>query len=84
MIRPLLKLDSTAGTARLTENVRGQVMRPADQVETFAAPLAEDCRIEDIAADFFVTPLVIQRRLKLATVSARLTVGDRAHAPVGQ
>src|SRR5690606_27657944 len=36
--------------------------------------------IEDIAADFSVTPLVVQRRLKLANVSPRLMADYRADA----
>ena len=36
--------------------------------------------IEDIAADFGVTPLVVQRRLKLANVSPRLLADYRAGA----
>ncbi|MFZ3121112.1 MAG: ParB/RepB/Spo0J family partition protein [Variovorax sp.] len=64
--------DGTARTASLTENVQREAMHPADQFEAFAALVAEGRPIEDIAADFSVTPLVVQRRLKLANVSPRL------------
>lgn len=67
----LLVADGTARTASLTENVQREAMHPADQFEAFAALAAEGRPIEDIAADFSVTPLVVQRRLKLANVSPR-------------
>ena len=68
----LLVADGTARTASLTENVQREAMHPADQFEAFAALVAEGRSIEDIAADFSVTPLVVKRRLKLANVSPRL------------
>jgi ParB family chromosome partitioning protein len=55
-------------------------MHPADQFEAFAALVAEGRPIEDIAADFSVSPLVVQRRLKLANVSPRLMADYRADA----
>ena len=72
--------DGTARTASLTENVQRETMHPADQFEAFAALVAEGRPIEDIAADFSVTPLVVQRRLKLANVSPRLMADYRADA----
>ncbi|AFT71017.1 Putative ParB-like nuclease domain protein (Rc106) [Alloalcanivorax dieselolei B5] len=74
----LLVADGTARTASLTENVQREAMHPADQFEAFAALVAEGRPIEDIAADFSVTPLVVQRRLKLANVSPRLLADYRA------
>ncbi|HFH3909407.1 TPA: ParB/RepB/Spo0J family partition protein [Pseudomonas aeruginosa] len=76
----LLVADGTARTASLTENVQREAMHPADQFEAFAALVAEGRPIEDIAADFSVTPLVVQRRLKLANVSGRLLADYRAEA----
>ncbi|KGH21625.1 ParB/RepB/Spo0J family partition protein [Comamonas thiooxydans] len=76
----LLVADGTARTASLTENVQREAMHPADQFEAFAALVAEGRPIEDIAADFSVTPLVVQRRLKLANVSLRLMADYRADA----
>lgn len=55
-------------------------MHPADQFEAFAALVKEGRPIEDIAADFGVSPLVVQRRLKLANVSPRLLADYRAAA----
>lgn len=76
----LLVADATARTASLTENVQREAMHPADQFEAFAALVMEGRPIEDIAADFSVSPLVVQRRLKLANVSPRLLADYRAEA----
>ncbi|MGB3288224.1 MAG: ParB/RepB/Spo0J family partition protein [Burkholderiaceae bacterium] len=76
----LLVADGTARTASLTENVQREVMHPADQFEAFAALVTEGRPIEDIAADFSVSPLVVQRRLKLANVSPRLLADYRTEA----
>ena len=76
----LLVMDANARTVSLTENVQREVMHPADQFEAFAALVREGRPIEDIAADFSVTPLVVQRRLKLANVSPRLMADYRADA----
>ncbi|MEX7575493.1 ParB/RepB/Spo0J family partition protein [Pseudomonas aeruginosa] len=76
----LLVADASARTVSLTENVQREAMHPADQFEAFAALVAEGRPIEDIAADFSVTPLVVQRRLKLANVSPRLLTDYRADA----
>jgi len=64
--------DDSATVVSLTENVQRQDMHPADQFEAFLALVNEGRPIEDIAADFGVTPLVVQRRLKLARISPRL------------
>ena len=76
----LIVADGSARTASLTENVQREAMHPADQFEAFAALVAEGRPVEDIAADFGVTPLVVQRRLKLANVSPRLMADYRADA----
>ncbi|MBT9508376.1 ParB/RepB/Spo0J family partition protein [Rhodoferax sp.] len=76
----LLVVDASARTASLTENVQREAMHPADQFEAFASLVAEGRPVEDIAADFGVTPLVVQRRLKLANVSPRLLEDYRADA----
>lgn len=72
--------DAAARTVSLTENVQREAMHPADQFEAFAALVAEGRAVEDIAADFGVTPLVVQRRLRLANVSPRLLADYRADA----
>ncbi len=71
--------DTSARTVSLTENVQREAMHPADQFEAFAALVAEGRPIEDIAAGFGVTPLVVQRRLKLANVSPRLLADYQAN-----
>ncbi|MFW5454144.1 ParB/RepB/Spo0J family partition protein [Thioalkalivibrio sulfidiphilus] len=76
----LLVADSSARTVSLAENLLREQMHPADQFEAFAALVKEGRPIEDIAADFSVTPLVVQRRLKLANVSPRLMADYRAGA----
>ncbi len=76
----LLVADASARTASLTENVQREAMHPADQFEAFAALVTDGRPVEDIAADFGVTPLVVQRRLKLANVSPRLLEDYRADA----
>ncbi|WP_137891287.1 ParB/RepB/Spo0J family partition protein [Ramlibacter sp. 2FC] len=70
--------DASARTVSLTENVQREAMHPADQFEAFASLVAEGRPVEDIAADFGVTPLVVQRRLRLANVSPRLLADYRA------
>src|SRR5450830_1023654 len=74
----LLVLDASARTVSLAENLLREQMHPADQFEAFAALVKEGRPIEDIAADFGVSPLVVQRRLKLANVSPRLMADYRA------
>jgi ParB family chromosome partitioning protein len=76
----LVVTDASARTVSLTENVQREAMHPADQFEAFAALVAEGRPVEDIAADFGVTPLVVQRRLKLANVSPRLLADYRTDA----
>lgn len=74
----LLVADASARTVSLAENVQRENMHPADQFAAFAALVKEGRPIEDIAADFGVSPLVVQRRLKLANVSPRLLIDYRA------
>ncbi|WP_027793664.1 ParB/RepB/Spo0J family partition protein [Paraburkholderia acidipaludis] len=74
----LLVADASARTVSLAENVQREAMHPADQFAAFAALVKEGRPIEDIAADFGVSPLVVQRRLKLANVSPRLMTDYRA------
>lgn len=74
----LLVADASARTVSLAENVMRESMHPADQFEAFAALVKDGRPIEDIAADFGVSPLVVQRRLKLASVSPRLRADYRA------
>lgn len=71
----LLVPDTSARTVSLTENVQREPMSPVDELFAWKALVAEGRALEDIAADFGVTPLVVKRRLRLANVSPRL-LGD--------
>jgi len=74
----LVVADAAARTVSLSENVQREAMHPAEQFAAFAALVAEGRPIEDIAADFGVSPLVVRRRLRLANVSPRLLADYRA------
>jgi ParB family transcriptional regulator, chromosome partitioning protein len=76
-VRCLLVPDASATTVSLTENFQREAMHPADEFEAFKALVDEGRSIEDIAADFGVTPLTVQRRLKLANVSHKLLADYR-------
>src|SRR3546814_18565550 len=73
----LLAADASARTVSLAENVQRENMHPADQFAAFAALVKEGRPVEDIAADFGVSPLVVKRRLKLAHVPPRLMADYR-------
>lgn len=67
---PCLKVSyERALEISLTENSGREEMHPADQFEAFKALLDAGQSVEDVAARFGVSPLVVQRRLKLANVS---------------
>jgi ParB family chromosome partitioning protein len=53
----------------LAENCGREPMHPADEFDAFRSLFDAGQSIEDVAARFGVTPLVVQRRLKLANVS---------------
>lgn len=76
-VRCLLVPEPSATTVSLTENFQREQMHPADEFEAFKALVDEGRPIEDIAADFGVTPLTVQRRLKLANVSHKLLADFR-------
>jgi ParB family transcriptional regulator, chromosome partitioning protein len=63
---------------KTTENVQREAMHPADQFEAFAALVVEGRPVENIAVDFGVTPLVVERRMRLGNVSPRLLADYRA------
>lgn len=58
--------------ASLSENCFHVPMHAADEYEAFAKLIAQGRSMEDVAAAFGVTPLVVKRRMKLATVSPTL------------
>jgi len=77
----LLVPNTSARTVSLTENVQREPMSPVDELFAWKALVAEGRALEDIAADFGVTPLVVKRRLRLANVSPRL-LADYQHGNV--
>ena len=60
--------------ASLAENCFHVPMHAADEFIAFAKLIAEGKSVEDVAAAFGVTPLVVKRRMKLSTVSPKLMV----------
>ena len=58
--------------ASLSENCFHVPMHPADEYVAFAKLSGQGKSVEDVAAAFGVTPLVVKRRMKLATVSPKL------------
>jgi ParB family chromosome partitioning protein len=58
----------------LAENVLREAMHPADQFVAFKALVDSGQSVEDVAAQYSVTPLVVQRRLKLANVAPEFLV----------
>lgn len=60
--------------ASIAENCFHIPMHPADEFVAFAKLIGQGKSVEDVAAAFGVTPLVVKRRMKLATVSPTLMV----------
>jgi ParB family chromosome partitioning protein len=58
--------------ASLAENCFHVPMHPADEFAAFAKLIGQGKSVEDVAAAFGVTLLVVKRRMKLATVSPKL------------
>ncbi|QUN29519.1 ParB/RepB/Spo0J family partition protein [Cupriavidus sp. KK10] len=56
----------------LAENSAREAMHPADEFVAFKRLVDAGTAIEDVAARFGVSPLVVQRRLKLANVSPKM------------
>jgi ParB family transcriptional regulator, chromosome partitioning protein len=52
----------------LTENSGREAMHPADRFEAFKALIDAGQSVEDVAARFVVSSVVVQRRLKLANI----------------
>jgi ParB family chromosome partitioning protein len=56
----------------IAENSGREPLHPADEFDAFKAMIDEGKGIEDVAARFGVSPLTVQRRLKLAALSPKL------------
>ncbi|RUT81135.1 ParB/Srx family N-terminal domain-containing protein, partial [Mesorhizobium sp. M7A.T.Ca.US.000.02.2.1] len=62
--------DATA--ASLAENVQRENMNPVDELNAFKQLVDEGFTIDRVADTFGVTPLVVQRRLKLVAAAPEL------------
>lgn len=62
----------TGIAASIAENTARKNLHPADEFLAFRSLVESGTSVEDVAATFGVTPLVVQRRLRLCTVSPRL------------
>jgi len=68
----LVRAREEATAASTTENIEREDMHPADQFLAFHK-MVEDCgSIEEVAAMYGVTPVVVKRRLKLANAAPQL------------
>jgi ParB family transcriptional regulator, chromosome partitioning protein len=63
--------------ASLAENCFHVPMHPADEYSAFAKLIDQGKSVEDVAAAFGVTALVVKRRMKLGTVSPKLMMEYR-------
>lgn len=68
----LVRERGEATAASTTENIEREDMHPADQFVAFQKMVEECGSVEEIAAMFGVTPLVVKRRLKLANAAPAL------------
>jgi len=68
----LVTTPERALAASVAENTGREPMHPADEFYAFKVLFEEGAPVEDIAAQFGCTPLVVQRRLLLAKVAPEL------------
>jgi ParB family chromosome partitioning protein len=68
----LVRDNATALEDSVAENTMREPMHPADEFEAFKEMVDQGVQVEDVAARFGVTPLVVLRRLKLANVSPKM------------
>jgi ParB family chromosome partitioning protein len=67
----LVRARDEATAASTTENIEREDMHPADQFAAFQ--MVDDCgSVEEVAAMYGVTPVVVKRRLKLANAEPKL------------
>jgi ParB family chromosome partitioning protein len=69
--------DADATEISLVENTLREQMHPADQFEAFRKLVDRGLKVEDIAARFGVTRNVVEKRLRLARVSAAVLAAYR-------
>jgi ParB family chromosome partitioning protein len=70
--------DDAVTAASLTENFQREAMHPADEFDAFLALVEQGWSIDTIADAFGVTPLVVERRLKLRAAAPALLEDYRA------
>lgn len=76
---PCVEVDqANAEQSSIAENSAREPMHPADEFEAFKRMHDAGATIEDTAAAFGVSPLVVRRRLQLAKVSPKLVAIYRA------
>ena len=68
----VVRTDGLAEEDSLAENVQRAALHPLDQFRAFQTLREKGLSEEDIAARFFVSPVVVKQRLKLAAVSQKL------------
>jgi ParB family chromosome partitioning protein len=64
--------DTSAEEDSLVENLRREDLHPLDQFRAFKILHDQGLDEEEIAARFFLTPVTVKQRRKLATVSPKL------------
>jgi ParB family chromosome partitioning protein len=64
--------NGRAESASLAENIVREAMHPADEFEAFKRLAEQGKSVEEIAQEFGTMPIVVQRRLKLASVAPSL------------
>ncbi|MEB1764614.1 ParB N-terminal domain-containing protein [Xanthomonas campestris pv. campestris] len=77
-VRVVVVEETNSTAASLAENVQREAMHPADEFDAFSALVDENWTIDRIADAFGVTPLVVERRLKLAKAAPELIERFRA------
>jgi ParB family transcriptional regulator, chromosome partitioning protein len=77
---PVLVIDANdSTTASLTENVQRENMHPAEEFDAFKKLNDEGMSIDRIADAFGVTPLVVERRLRLTAAAPEIIALFRAN-----
>ena len=74
----LLTDEENALAASVAENSGRDEMHPADQFVAFKSLVETGSSVDEVAARFGCTPLVVRRRLQLAKVSPKLVAAFRA------
>lgn len=70
---PVMMIPAEEATAAsLAENVQREAMNPVDELNAFKQLVDEGFTIDRVADTFGVTPLVVQRRLKLVAAAPEL------------